>query len=226
MEPATTLVARIWKAVQSTILCSTDLLDYLRRAVTDYRTTLDPQSDDEGSVCILLDEAMDIIERRWSWRWLCGHLHRTVATDLLGDGTMDMVHEVEKLNDQPPPCPRVDRPFASRQLVFLHLVSGQRRRGYLQEVEHFAATHGLQVRALSVDVVISLQFGDMLRHDTQQVFMEALRLGWVCGLAAGPPCETWSRARENQLATDSGPRPVRVISTPEGLSQLSNRPSS
>lgn len=68
---------------------------------------------------------MDIIERRWSWRWLCGHLHRTVATDLLGDGTMDMVHEVEKLNDQPPPCPRVDRPFASRQLVFLHLVSGQ-----------------------------------------------------------------------------------------------------
>ena len=66
--------------------------------MTDYRTTLDPQSDDEGSMCILLDEAMDIIERRWSWRWLCGHLHRTVATDLLGDGTMDMVHEVEKLN--------------------------------------------------------------------------------------------------------------------------------
>ena len=218
------LVSRIWKALQSTILCSTELLGYLRRAVEDYRMTLDLQSDDEGRMGLLIDEAIDIIERRWSWNWLCGHMNRSVANDLLGDGKTDMVQEVEKLNEKPLPCPRVDRPFASRQLVFLHLFSGQRRKGDLQEaIELFATTHDLQVRALSVDVVISLRCGDMLRRETQQVFMEALRLGWVCGLAAGPPCETWSRAREHQLATDNGPRPVRAISTPEGLGQLSIR---
>lgn len=141
-----------------------------------YRNTLDMEDDEERQMAELQDGAMEIIEQRWRWQWLCGHLQRTVTVETTGEGTLDPVKEVERLNEQDLPRPRVDRPFASRQLVFLHLFSGQRRRGDLQEaVETFAAKHGLQARALSVDVVISLRYGDILRHDTQQILMEALR---------------------------------------------------
>ena len=221
---ASAVVSMIWHALQDSILRPGDIRTLLFRTATDYIHMLDVDDPDEKWRYDVITEAMDTIEQDWHWQWLFGHLHGAIEVDHSGDGTIDAIKEVEKLVDDAPCRPRVERPFASRQLVFLHLFSGPRRPGDLQEaIELFANERNLSIRALSVDVVISLEYGDILRQDTQKTFIDALVQGWICGMAAGPPCETWSRAREHQLTTGDGPRPVRSADQPEGLSQLSLR---
>ena len=218
------LVSMIWHALQDSILRPCDIRTLLFRTAADYIQMLDVDDPDEKGRYDVITEAMDTIEQEWHWQWLFGHLHGAIEVDNTGDGTIDAIKEVEKLVEEAPCRPRVERPFASRQLVFLHLFSGPRRPGDLQEaIELFANERNLSIRALSVDVVISLEYGDILKQDTQKTFIDALVQGWICGMAAGPPCETWSRAREHQLTTGDGPRPVRSAEQPEGLSQLSLR---
>ena len=212
----------IWQACQRTILKTTELKQLINKVATEYAEGLDRTDVEDEWMYQSIQEMLGVLEETWSWRWLHGHLHRQQEIETTGEGKLKAIEEVKKLAEQPPAKPRVDRPFASKQLVFLHLFSGPRRHGDIQAgVEQFASAHQLHVRALSVDVVISLRYGDLLRHETQHAFMEAVKQGWVCGLAAGPPCETWSRAREHQLEQGWGPRPVRAIDSPEGLSQLS-----
>ena len=221
---APALVSMIWHALQDSILRPSDIRTILFRTAADYIQMLDVDDPDEKWRYDVITEAMDIIEQEWHWQSLFGHLHGAIEVDSTGDGTLDAIKEVEKLLEAGPCRPRVERPFASRQFVFLHLFSGPRRPGDLQEaIELFANENNLSIRALSVDVVISMEYGDILKQDTQKTFIDALVQGWICGMAAGPPCETWSRAREHQLTTGDGPRPVRSGEQPEGLSQLSLR---
>ena len=60
-----------------------------------------------------------------------------------------------------------------------------------------------------MDIVISEQYGNLLDPNTLSVFVRAIAAGWVAGTAAGPPCETWSVARERYYAEGYGPRPLR-----------------
>ena len=39
--------------------------------------------------------------------------------------------------------------------------------------------------------------------------MRAIAAGWIAGGAAGPPCETWTVARERYFVDGHGPRPLR-----------------
>ena len=214
----------LWPVLQNSILRIHDMKKILVRVVQDFAISIDMEDEEDQWLQNTLVATLEHVEEIWSPQWLMGHLTGDKEESSLGDGTLDAVKEVEALTQMAAARPRVGRPFASRQLVFLHLFSGQRRSGDLQEaIELFAAEHCLHVRALSVDVVISLEHGDLLKHDTQRIFMDAVIQGWVCGMAAGPPCETWSRARENQLSTGDGPRPVRTIAVPEGKPQLSLR---
>lgn len=64
-------------------------------------------------------------------------------------------------------------------------------------------------RALSIDIVISESFGNLLDDSTFMLFAAAMRAGWVSRVAAGPPCETWSVAREIYYKELYGPRRVR-----------------
>lgn len=72
-----------------------------------------------------------------------------------------------------------------------------------------------------MDVVISLKHGDLLCTETRNCFLEAIKAKWVTGLISGPPCETWSVAREKELEQEFGPKPVRTIDNPEGMNRLS-----
>ena len=74
--------------------------------------------------------------------------------------------------------------------------------------------------------MIHVHHGDILREETQVKFVQAIRMGLISGFVAGPPCETWSTAREHDLGIESGhhgPRPLRSVEFPEGLGSLKVR---
>ena len=86
--------------------------------------------------------------------------------------------------------------FRSCYFVVLHLFSGERRahdlQSYLEEMvnaDHFI----LQV--LSVDVIFDPVNGDLASESNQQKWERFVTSGCVAMIFAGPPCETWSRAR-------------------------------
>ena len=80
---------------------------------------------------------------------------------------------------------------------FLHLYSGRRRRGDLQDaLEALEPEGGVTLWVLSIDVMVSGKYCDLLQKDTQLLWLRIAKEGLVEGLLAGPPCETWSVARE------------------------------
>eukprot|EP00438_Fugacium_kawagutii_P002699 Skav218908 [mRNA] locus=scaffold328:451778:460747:- [translate_table: standard] len=66
---------------------------------------------------------------------------------------------------------------------------------------------------VSVDIVANEEWGDVARDHVRSFWVTAIRSGRVAGLLAGPPCETWSIARSQELAGDdcTAPRPVRAV---------------
>ena len=72
--------------------------------------------------------------------------------------------------------------------------------------------------ALSIDIIFHKELGDLGRPETMDFFLKALQSGMLVGWVAGPPCETWSKARKHELP--GGPRPVRSQQMPFGLQDL------
>ena len=104
--------------------------------------------------------------------------------------------------------------------VIAHLFSGRRRD---QDIQHFVEEGKGILRgalAVSVDVIFDVTFGDLLNPKTMAIFKQAIRENRIHALIAGPPCETWSRARDGR---DGGPRPLRSIEQPWSLTHLMTR---
>ena len=119
-------------------------------------------------------------------------------------------------------APRIiPRPFQFKQVVVAHLFSGRRReRDFQSYVEQAVLPESYKSLALSVDIIFSLRWGNLLRVETRELFLHAIRQGVIACILAGPPCESWSIARKRGLTIDSGPRPVRTIQELEGMSHL------
>ena len=111
---------------------------------------------------------------------------------------------------------QISRTVRYNPRVVAHLFSGERRPEDLQEHLERAG-----FKAISVDIIFDTHYGNLLRPETMQLFVRALRSGVLAGFLAGPPCETWSRARFVALA--DGPRPVRSVERPQGLQNLNKR---
>ena len=145
----------------------------------------------------------------WSGTWLLSGLPRQQQQRKMGRGTLEPDREFTMLESSDIQT-RVARPLRLRQVVFLHLFSGHRREGDLQQaIERIGTTIGQDIVALSVDIVISESYGNLLDPTILSLFVRAIAAGWVAGTAAGPPCETWSVARERYYAEGHGPRPLR-----------------
>ena len=171
-----------------------------------------------------LESLYDRVNQLWCKDWIMGHLPTERATRKTGHGDLDPDREFQQLQRQRVP-PVIPRPLRTRAHIFLHLFSGHRREGDVQAcVETYSYTLGGAVRALSVDLVISASWGDLSHPSTQRLFMQAIMEGWISGLASGPPCETWSKAREVRLDdTDWGPRPIRNAQELWGMEHLTIR---
>ena len=71
----------------------------------------------------------------------------------------------------------------------------------------------MQVIALSVDILFG-ENGDLTDDAALASWRSWCRQGIVAGFVAGPPCNTWSRARMQSQPGSGGPRPVRTAASP------------
>ena len=116
--------------------------------------------------------------------------------------------------------------FGCRILIWLHLFSGERRGDDLQShLERLQAPSGYVMRILSVDVIFDKVAGNLACPRNQEVWLQNIDRGFVAGLMAGPPCESWSRARVHGGVAgwstgDDGPRVLRTLEYPEGLDSM------
>ena len=122
---------------------------------------------------------------------------------------------------QAAPAPRA---FGVHRLV-LHAFSGRRRPGDFQEfLEAIVSKHsGFVVHVVSVDIILNSTWGDVTSPDCQNYWFHGVKSKFVIGYLAGPPCETWSKAREHSLgdapdvAADQRARGPRVLRTLDEL---------
>eukprot|EP00435_Cladocopium_sp_Y103_P067617 s350_g30.t1 len=112
-----------------------------------------------------------------------------------------------------------------RHKLILHAYAGRRRRG---DIEWFIDTLAKQhepfvLQVVSVDLIIDAVYGDIAKEATRRFWLTHILDGYVVAFIAGPPCNTWSRARNHALDTGKGPRVVRTPQEPWGKASLSLR---
>ena len=101
----------------------------------------------------------------------------------------------------------IPRPCGWHQIM-LHAFSGRRRPGDLQlylEQLFDRAGEGVHLTAVSLDIVTDRVMGDVTSWETQAFWFFHASCGDVAGFLAGPPCETWSKARFAPVAISSTP---------------------
>ena len=110
----------------------------------------------------------------------------------------------------------------SRQKIILHAYAGRRRRGDIEwYIDEIAKSHpGIVIHVASVDIVIDENYGDIAKEATRDYWVGHILAGHVIGFLAGPPCNTWSRARHHVLVDALGPRVVRTPDAPWGKDSL------
>lgn len=110
----------------------------------------------------------------------------------------------------------------SRHRIILHAYAGRRRRGdiewYIDEIAK--CHHEVVIHVASVDVIIDAVYGDITKEATRNYWVGHILQGFVIGFLAGPPCNTWSRARHHIIAGTHGPRVVRTPDAPWGKDSL------
>eukprot|EP00438_Fugacium_kawagutii_P014861 Skav220137 [mRNA] locus=scaffold1320:42612:47876:- [translate_table: standard] len=125
-------------------------------------------------------------------------------------------------------CLRIPRQ-QGRHRFLLHAFAGRRRRG---DVEFFMnklpAINGVVIHIVSVDILHDRAWGDVARAETKRFWYAAADAGFVVAFLAGPPCESWSKARFNQDIGQNRrlPRPIRAIQTLWGKQSVSLREQS
>ena len=115
----------------------------------------------------------------------------------------------------------IPRPLKFRQVVLAHLFSGRRRQGDVQqcaEEARWLTPDGCV--SLSVDIIFHECLGNLLHEPTRALFIRAAAAGILTAIIAGPPCETWTVARNRD---DGGPRQLRTVLCLQGFSRLTFR---
>ena len=129
------------------------------------------------------------------------------------------------LQTAPEGPPPISRPIG-RYRVILHAYSGRRRPGDVQFYMDKIAEEMPEITLLtvSVDIVVDTTWGDIMRPATRDFWITNTKSGLVVGILAGPPCNTWSVAR-NRAITGSrrSPRTVRTADELWGMASLSLR---
>lgn len=124
-----------------------------------------------------------------------------------------MLENVQKWN----PCfDWIPRPLATGEKFFLILYSGHRRCG---DIASWLQWDG-RVRPIAVDVAVDKEAGDIMNGD---LWIRLIKSRRVVGGHAGPPCETYTSARWNQIEGEVCPRPLRDSLQPWGRDFLTLR---
>ena len=167
------------------------------------------EHDEEASLAFV--QAFALFPRFATFEWFVGEAQP--VTYVHEQAMAFFRHGSEQMH--PLTLPRPER-VRYRPRMVAHLFSGARRTADVQE---FFEAKGFV--AISVDIIFNAEWGDLSKPQTFHLFREAIRHGWLIAWIAGPPCETWSRARANEMP--NGPRPVRRRGYPWGNHDLTRR---
>eukprot|EP00435_Cladocopium_sp_Y103_P046244 s495_g13.t1 len=111
-----------------------------------------------------------------------------------------------------------------RALVVVHFFSGFRRQGDIHDViDHFVAATGAHIFTISVDLCMQRQHADLATDGALKWWADRAASGQLASIGGGPPCETYTAARYQQLVDGKGPRPLRSSSEPQGLPALTRK---
>ena len=109
-----------------------------------------------------------------------------------------------------------------RTMFVVHFFSGRRREQDLQSyLEGIRYPANVRVEVLSADIIFG-EGGDFSQRQVQQKWINWMASGYVLAFYAGPPCETYSVARANELPGVKV-RPIRTRLCPWGFSSLTLR---
>ena len=103
----------------------------------------------------------------------------------------------------------IPRPLVQDQKYFLIFFSGHRRWGDIASWLHWSG----KVVPISIDIAVDSVAGDMLENKLWHRLIMARK---VAGGHGGPPCETYSCARWNQIEGIACPQPLRDAADPWG----------
>lgn len=120
----------------------------------------------------------------------------------------------------------IPRQFGKHR-VLLHLFAGRRRRGDIQFfLDAMPAPTNFVLHVVSIDIVIDATWGNAMDQQTRRYWLNLAHQKFIIGFVAGPPCETWSKARGRtvdpmKLQGRPPPRVVRTAAHLWGLPSLS-----
>lgn len=117
---------------------------------------------------------------------------------------------------------QVPLPLRYRPVMVAHFFSGHRRPNDLQDMLERLSLGRHESWILSIDIVFSESKGNLADPEIFLKIKSAFAHGLLIAAWAGPPCETWSRARLHG-AEDGGPQIVRTEQELQGLQTLTLR---
>eukprot|EP00438_Fugacium_kawagutii_P002074 Skav230758 [mRNA] locus=scaffold4515:66690:68417:+ [translate_table: standard] len=168
----------------------------------------------------LVLQAIDRVLQQLSYVWLLPDLDMTYMESPPADHALNQLQRIPLDMVSNLPCPSYGP--RTRQAIYIHLYSGRRRLGDFQ-----AALEALDWGSdawpplvISLDIVIHAEKGNIMDLAVRRQWLDAIRRGFVTGALMGPPCETWSVARERWHIEKTGPRPLRSSQEPWGFSSL------
>ena len=218
----------IKQALQTSCNCFSEV----KRTLTFLRDTYDREEMDPGWRVPRgrLGVALELAVRRCTLRWFfeAEQLHQDPSDQAIRDSAAKFAscrrEAAQWLLDEEARSglPR----FGAKFLVFIHLFSGERRRGDIQQfLEKLTAPEGYFIHILSVDVIFDETAGDLANARNQRMWIRFARAGLIAGVFSGPPCESWSRARLRGGVAgfslgDGGPRVIRTEEETSGLNTV------
>ena len=139
--------------------------------------------------------------------------------------TMQGLHAVRHQPFAWRPVDSIPRP-CTRHMLILHLFSGHRRA---HDIPSFLADmqspSGICITLVPIDIVYDPEKCDLSQQPVRDRWIFYARTGCILGMIAGPPCETFSRARRlggiaGVSEGDDGPRMLRSRAAPFGLPMM------
>ena len=214
---------RMWNSIKDCLCATAVSFQEMRNVLLVWRTLIEKQPMTGRRLVPLVSKlwirSVDVALQRLSYDWLCPDLAARLHAPHLSRNGSQRLHDIDlaACSQAPAPCYGP----ATTQPVFLHFFSGRRREGDLQQaLESLPWTDAWDPIVVSLDVVLDTQFGDLLSPRVQRFWMDLILRGMIDGILMGPPCETWSIARERWKLDHQGPRPIRSRTELWGLSSL------
>eukprot|EP00435_Cladocopium_sp_Y103_P056434 s522_g19.t1 len=180
-------------------------------------------------MCTLRDQCADAAVQHWGLEFLLRALHdlsQPTSWSFLAAPCSQRSHLVGDLATLEDQCLALDmesfspspRTFGRHRIV-LHAFSGRRRVGDFQFYLDAFLRHcpeGIVYHTVSLDIMVDAQRGDISKEEVRLFWLNGIDKGWILAMLAGPPCETWSRARSVSLKDSDRPAP-RVLRTAAAL---------